>query len=151
PVADLVRSRWEEALAGNRKAAVLGDGWQATFPQVSANESQFLEAIKANVADVCRFFGVSPDDIGAVVPGASRSYRSVEAQQIELLVRTLGPWIVRLERAWSRLRPGPRFVRFDVEELLRLDTATLVRKLEAGVRNGWLSVNEARQVLDRPG
>jgi HK97 family phage portal protein len=151
PLAELVQQRWIDNLAGNRKPQVLGDGWAVEWPSVSAQESQFLEAIRANAGDVCKFFGVDPSDIGVMVPGASRSYQSVEAQQIQLLVRTLGPWIVRLERAWSRLRPRPKFVRFNTEEFTRLDTATLIKKIESLIRNGVLSVNEARQLLDRPG
>lgn len=150
-LAQLVLDRYEDALAGNRKAVALGDDWKVSFPTVSANESQFLEAIRANAGDVCKFFGVDPSDIGVMVPGASRSYQSVEAAQIQLLVRTLGPWIIRLERAWSRLRPGKRYVRFNINELLRLDTVTLIKKVTELIRNGVISVNEGRALFDRPG
>jgi len=130
---------------------VLGDGWDVDFVNVSANESQFLEAIKSNVADVCRFFGVMPEDIGSVTPGGSLTYSNVESRQLQLLVRTLGPWIIRLERAWSRLRPRPRYVRFNVDELLRLDTATLTKMIDTLIKDGVISVNEARRMFDRPG
>lgn len=150
-LAELVQQRWVDSLAGNRKPQVLGDGWDAEFMNVSANESQFLESIKANTADVCRFFGVMPEDIGSVTPGGSLTYSNVESRQLQLLVRTLGPWIVRLERAWSRLRPRPRMARFNVDEFLRLDTATLLKQIDTLVKDGIFSVNEARRILDRPG
>lgn len=150
--AQLVKQRWLDALAGNREPVVLGNGWTHDLVSVNAEESQFLESIAANTADVCRFFGCDPVDVGAAPHGGSSiTYANVESRQLQLLVRTIGPWIVRLEKALSRLLPRPKQVRFTLEGFLRVDTLTRVKAYETAVRNGWMSVNEVRQLEDRPG
>ena len=147
--ARLAKDRFLEATRGNREPVVFGKGWEYQQISVSPNESQFLETMKANVADVCRFFGVLPEEIGGT-SGDSNTYANVESRNLQLLVRTLGPWVVRIERALSRLRPNGQFVKFNTDALLRLDTATRMKAYETAIRNGWMSVNEVRELEDRP-
>jgi phage portal protein BeeE len=79
------------------------------------------------------------------------TYANVEQRQIQLLVRTIGPWLVRLERRLSTLRPPGREVRFDVDALLRTDATTRSRIVLDSIFGGVLSVNEARAMEDRAG
>jgi HK97 family phage portal protein len=125
-------------------------GWEFDPVRIMAEESQFLQTIDANATDVCRFFGVSPEDIGASSGGSSVTYANVEMRQIHLLVRTIGPWVIRLERRLSRLRPPGREVRFDLTALLRTDEKSRNAVISEQVRSGRLSVNEARYMEDLP-
>jgi len=149
--ADVFKERWLDALNNNREPIVLGNGWKHESVGIAPNESQFLQTIQANIVDVARFFGVDPTDIGAGVPGASLTYQNVEMKQINLLVRTVGPWVVRLEKALTRLRPRPRIVKHNVDAMLRMDTLTRYKAYDMAVRDGWMSVNEVRDLDDRAG
>ena len=147
--AQIVKDRILDTMRGNREPLVMGNGWKYDQVSVAADESQFLETIKANVADVCRYFGVLPEEIGGT-SGDSNTYANVEARNLQLLVRTIGPWVVKIERALSRLRPNGQFVKFNVDALLRLDTTTRMTAYQTAIRNGWMSVNEVRELEDRP-
>lgn len=149
-VRTLVKEMWRDTLMGNREPVVLGDGWKYEQVSVAPEESQFLDTIQANVSDVARFFGVDPENIGSVRPGGSSIiYQNVEQSQIHLLVRTIQPWLVRLERALAALRPRPRFVKFNIDALLRVDAMTRAKVFDVGVRGGTLMPDEARELDDR--
>jgi len=142
---------WEEETTGNRRVRALSNGW--TFKQITINpdESQFLQTISATIPDIARMFGVDPRDIGSAVSGGGTlTYQNPELDQLRLLVRTLGPWLIRLEKALSALRPRGRVLRFNVDALLRVDTITRHKAYESAIRNGWLNVNEVRLLEDRP-
>jgi HK97 family phage portal protein len=151
-VAALVKAKWLEVMAGNREPAVLTGGWKHEQVTVSPEDSQFLETMNANYAHVCSFFGVDPRDIGAAVPGGGTvTYSNPELDQLRLLVRTVGPWMVRFENALSRLRPRNQVFRFMPDSLLRTDVTTRHRAYDSALRAGWLNRNEIRALENRPG
>ena len=148
---EAVLDDWETGLFGNRRTRVLSHGWQYRALSIVPEESQFLRTVQASVADVCRYYGVDPRDIGSSITGAgSLTYSNPELDQLRLLVRTIGPWVVRLERFLSSLRPRGREVRFNLDALLRVDTLTRHKAYESAIRNGWMNVNEVRALEDRP-
>jgi HK97 family phage portal protein len=113
--------------------------------QVSPNESQFLETIKANADDVARFFFRRPPGEGGQV-----TYANVEARSLDLLTYTVGPWLVRLERSLSRLRARPRFVKFNADALLRVDLLSRYKAHDIAIRGGFASPDERRRLEDLP-
>jgi hypothetical protein len=150
-VATAAARAWDDGAAGTRRTRALTSGWRFVAQQVRADESQFLDTIAANATDVARFYGVMPEDIGAAAQGGgSVTYANVEQRNIQLLARTIGPWVVRLERRLSMLRPPGREVRFDLSALLRTDTNTLINRIDKEIRLGTLSRDEARAMFDRP-
>lgn len=150
-VRNLVKEMWRDALMGNREPVVLGDGWEYKQISVAPEESQFLDTIQANDVQVARFFGVNVEDIGGVRPGGSSVlYQNQEHSNIHLLVRSVQPWIVRLERALTALRPRPRYVKFNADAMLRVDAATKAKVMDVNVRNGTLMPDEARELDERP-
>lgn len=149
-LAALVKERWRDALSGNREPVVLGDGWQYNQVSVAPEESQFLDTMQANVADVARFFGVSPEEVGGTrAGGSSVVYQNVEQSSIHLLVRTMNPWVVRLEKALTAIRPRPRFVKLNPDALLRVDAKTRAEVHDIGVRGGTTMPDEVRELEDR--
>lgn len=148
-VRTLVKELWRDTLMGNREPVVLGDGWKYEQISVAPEESQFLDTIQANDAQVSRFFGVNVEDIGGVRPGGSSVlYQNQEHTEIHLLVRTINPWLVRLERALTALRPRPRFVKINPDALLRVDAQTRAKVFDMGIRGGWKSPDEVRALDD---
>lgn len=143
--AKVLKERVLKAMRNNREPLALGMGTKLTAIQVAPEESQFLETTKANADDIARFFFRRPPG-----EGGSVTYANVEARSLDLLTYTLNGWIVRVERALTRLRPRPRFVKFNPDALLRVDLATRYRAHDLSIRAGWKSRDEVRRLEDMP-
>lgn len=144
-VADLVKEMWRDTLAGNREPVVLGDGWNYHAISISPEESQFLDTIQANKADVAMFFGVEPEAIGATrAGGSSVVYQNIGQANTNLLVRTINAWIVRLEHALTDIRPRPRYVKLNPNALLRVDPETQAKISDIELANGTRNQDEVR-------
>lgn len=147
--AGIIKDRFMAAVHGRREPAVLGRGFKYEAISVKAEESQFLATIKANVADIARFFGVQPEAIGGE-SGSSMTYTNREQRALDLLTYTIGPLTVRLERALSRLRPAGEYVKINPDGIARVDLITRLRSYDLALRGGWRSRNEIRRLEDEP-
>lgn len=140
---------WEEGLLGNRRTRALSHGGMYKPISIAPEESQFLNTVAASVADVSRFFGVDPRDIGANVTGqGSLTYSNPWSDNLRLLTRTHRPWIYRLEQALTTLRPRGRVIKIGTDEMLRVDALTQARIFDLRIVDGIWSVNDARTALD---
>jgi HK97 family phage portal protein len=149
PEAENLKARWQQAHKGRREIAVLGSG--AKFQPVSINpdEAQFLGTMKANVATICRWYGVPPEMMGGETAG-HEAYTSPEMRSTDLLLWTIRPWLYRVERAVSTLLPSTQRARFNAGGMVR---ATLLDRYTAhklGIEAGWLLRSEVRELEDRP-
>jgi len=140
--AKAIKGRVTEALE-QRGVMVLGYGNKFNAMQVSPQDSQFLETIKANADDVAKFFFRRPPG-----EGGSVTYANVEARSLDLLTYTLTGWMVRLEKAITRLRPRPRVVKFNADAFLRVDSMTRAKVIDMQVRGGVRSRDEVREKDD---
>jgi HK97 family phage portal protein len=148
PAAKRLQAQWIAARKDNRKPAVIG---KAKFEPLSIapEESQFLESTKANVATICRYYGVPPEMMAAE-SGNSLTYANVEQRGLDFLVYSVRPWLVRLEHAISTLLPRNQLVKFNPDAIVRV---TLKERYEAhklGIEAGFLLKNEARELEDMP-
>jgi HK97 family phage portal protein len=141
--AKILKARILAATRDNREPLVLGGGFTLDSIQVSPDESQFLETIKATADDIAGFFFRRPPGEGGQV-----TYANVEARSLDLLTYTLNGWLVRLERAMSRLLPRGRFVKFNADALLRVDLKTRYEAHVLAVRGGFATPNERRAIED---
>jgi HK97 family phage portal protein len=147
--ADEIKARWRQRHAGNRDIAVLGSGARFQAVTVAPEEAQFLETTQANVRTIARYFGVQPELIGSD-SGGSLTYANVEQRALDFLTFGLRPWLVRLETALSALLSSTTTVKFNAGALVRTDLLTRYQAHEVGIRAGFLTVNEARDLEDRP-
>lgn len=135
--AETMKKRFTSSLQDGGVVA-LGSGLKYDRVQVAANESQFLETLDKNIATVCRFFLVPPEEVGGS-SGNSMTYSNVEARGLSLLVGTYGPWIAHYEATMNALTPRPQTVLVDITGLLRLDAKTRtdldVQDIRAGIRS----------------
>jgi HK97 family phage portal protein len=116
--------------------------------QVSPEESQFLKTQEFSVQQVCRIYGVPPEMIGAD-SGNSLTYANVEQRDLSLLKYTVGPWVTRLETAISALLPTGQHAKFNTAGLLRTDLTSRYASYAIGLSNGFLTVDEVRDLEDR--
>lgn len=135
-----IKTRFTEAVRGRREPAVLGSGFKYDAISTPANESQFLETIKANVGTIARFYRVPPEMVGGD-SGSSMTYANVEQRGLDLLTFTVRVWIARLDGALSRLLPRPVVARTDPDALLAVDAKARVEIQATRLRAGLSSVN----------
>jgi HK97 family phage portal protein len=142
PAAEALSERISESLVPGRPL-VLGAGLKLNAIQVEPQDLQFLETIKANADDVAKFFFRRPPG-----EGGSVTYANVESRSLDLLTYTLIGWMVRLEKSMTRLRPRPRYVKFNEKALLRTDALTSAKVADVLVRSGLRSRDELREKDD---
>lgn len=134
----------------NREIFVSSKQWEFTPAAAPEAAAAFLDEMKYGIADVCRFFDVPGDMIDANQSGASITYANITQRNVQLLVINMGPAYLRRERALSSAVPGPMFVKFNTDALLRMDPQTREELLIARVAGKVLAPSEAREKNDLP-
>ena len=137
--------------AGN--PAILEAGMDVDTIGINPNDAQLLESRAFSVEEVCRWFRVPPFMVGHSEKSTSWG-TGIEQQMIGFLTFTLGPWLKRIEQAISKdlLTPADRsrfYPRFNVEGLLRSDSAARASFYSAMVNNGIYTRDEVRELEDR--
>lgn len=146
-----LKQYWDEKYGAGGSAvgtvAVLGDGLKYEPMTMTAVDSQMLEQLKWTAENVASVFGVPPYMIGVSAPP---TYNNIEALQLQYYTQGLQIHIESIEVLLDEgLGLGPQFgnqygTEFDLETLLRLDSATLIKVTSDGVRAAIFAPNEAR-------
>jgi HK97 family phage portal protein len=84
---------------GNRahKMMILEEGMTFSPLSFTAKDSQMVENVKLNRADVANFFGVPPHKLG---DDSRTSFSSLEQENQSYLDEAVDPWLVRLEQEY---------------------------------------------------
>jgi HK97 family phage portal protein len=144
--ADIVKARVVAAIRSHAPL-VHGSDWQYTPVSVPPEEAQFIETMKMTTNQIAAIYGIPPEMIGGE-SGSSMTYANVEQQQINFVMFTLRPWLVRLETAFSALLPDRQYVKFNSDALIRADLKTRweVNKIRADM--GAANIDEIRAQED---
>jgi HK97 family phage portal protein len=143
-----MKAEWENAHHGRRGTAVLA-GVKYQPLSLAPDESQFLGTQRANVATICRIFGIAPEQMGGETAG-HEAYTSPEQRSLDFLSYSLRPWLHRLERSISTLLPSTQTAKFNAGAFLRATTKERYEAHEIGIRAGFLTRDEVRDLEDRP-
>lgn len=153
-----LREVWKALFGGPRQAngmATLDPGWKMEVVETDAQKSQVVEARRFQVAEICRYFGVPGHLVG--VPEAAQGYgKNLAELGIGFVRYTLEPWCRRIEEEFRRkLMPDRRasgawFIEYDLERLKQGDAESVARAAEIDLRNGVLTINEARALRGLP-
>lgn len=151
--AKLMARSWTKAHSGKTKAhlpGVLVGG--ATWKPISSTnkESQFLEQRKFTAAQIAGLmFRIDPAELGIPIEGSSLTYTNQEQRNIRKVQVTFLPWIVRLENAISALLARPRYVKFNVDGLLRGDLKTRFEsyQIAANINSAAAEIGQAPILL----
>jgi HK97 family phage portal protein len=143
---------WAKDHGGNAKRGLPGvlKGGASWKPTAVTNEqAQFLQTRKfTEVQIAAQMFRIDPTEMGLAVEGQSLTYSNAEERAIRKVQVTFLPWIVRVERALSNLLPRPQYVKFNTSALLRGDTLARFGAYQLGLTNGFMTVNEVRDLED---
>lgn len=142
-------NRFKEA---NRKRVwgYVGGAWEAKALQFDAEKIQLADQRQHAVLEIARAAGVDPEDLG--VSTTTRTYQNAEQRRQDLLDFTLADYMTAVEQRLSMRDVLPRGYRtkFNLDGFLRSDTKTRMETHEIGIRSGVTTVNEARELEDRP-
>ena len=136
-------------LKRSHRPGVLFGGAKFVKTGVDPNEAQMLESRQFAVEEIARIFRCPLHLLQVSTPGAM-SYASVEQNAIQFAQYTLRPIISKFETALSSLLPGPAFVKFNLDAILRGDIQTRFAAYSTGQLAGFLSVNDIHRLEDMP-
>lgn len=113
-------------------------------------DAQMLESRQFNVEEVCRIYGVPPQLIGHLSKASSWA-SSLENTTLGFLKFTLGPILRDIEQELRRSLqlPSASVLKFNLEALLRGDSAARAALYASGLQNGYITRNEVRDDEDR--
>lgn len=118
---------------------------------IDPEKSQLIETLHFGIEDVARYFRVQPHKIGHLLRA---TFNNIEHLDLDHYKSTLLPRLVQIEEELMRklLDPQQRRVltiKHDPRYILRADQKTETETISTLVRDGVISINEARELLDR--
>lgn len=151
-----LKAAWESKFTGENagKIAVVGDGLSYAPITLTAEDSQLIEQFKWSAEIICSTFHVPPFMLGL---GPMPTNNNVEALLSQYYSQALQVLIEAAELCQDEAlgigvgskKDGVTFgTEFDLDNLLRMDTATQYKTIADGIRGGFLAPNEARKKLD---
>ena len=149
--AERLRKQWAEGYSGANagRPAVLTGGMKVEQLTMTSVDAQLLEQMAWTAQDVCRAFRVPAWKIGA---GPSAPYTNSETTNLVYYSDCLQPLIESLELALDEglSLPVDHRTEFDLDQLLRMDTATRFSAFATAIGAGFMTPNEARRRSSLP-
>ncbi|WBM34143.1 phage portal protein [Pseudomonas sp. NY11382] len=146
-----LKAHWDSEYTGQSagKVAVLGDGLKYEGMAMSAADSQLIEQLKWSAEIVCSVFHVPGYKVGV---GSQPTYNNAEVLNQVYYSDCLQSLIEALELCLDEgLELPPQYgTEFDLDGLLRMDTASLYKANNEAVGGGWMKPNEARRRAGLP-
>ena len=135
------------------KLMILEGGMTYKSLSISPQDAQLLLARGFNIEEIARWLGMPP-----ILLGHNASGQTMWGTGLEAIIRAwyqlgLGQKITRLEKAIQKrlIRPADQrryYVKFNVDALLRGDSAAQAVLFAAAVQNGWMTRAEVRALLE---
>lgn len=150
--AEQLRKYWSDNYTGNNagKVAVLADGLTyKSFDIQNAQNSQVIEQLNWSADVVCAVFHVPPYKVGFATPPNGGS---LETENIRYFSEALQ---IRIESIELLLDEGLNMaadigVSFDLSDLFKMDSKTMIETEEIAVGAGIKKLNEARKMMNLP-
>lgn len=133
--------------AGRPMLLAQGMTWQQLT--INPEDAQMLESRAFSIEEIARLFGVPPHMIGHTEKSTSWG-TGLEQQTIGFVTFTLRKRLKRIEQAIMKQlltaadRAAGVTVEFNLEGLLRGDSAARAAFYQSGLQNGWTTINEVR-------
>lgn len=152
--AERLKREWEARYSGDNagRTAVLGDGMKYEAFRSSARESQTVEQVDQSSKAICSAYHVPPFKIGIETLPAGQKVEDMNRIYYADCLQALMQAIEALLDDGLGLAVSARGLctDFDEDELLKMDSATMIDALNKAVGGGWMSPNEARAKRDLP-
>lgn len=147
-----IKEHWDANYGGPENAgkiAVLGDGLKFEAMRQTAVEGQLAEQLKWTDEKICSVFHVPPFMVGV---GPMPTYDNIEKLNQQYYQQALQNPIECIELCLDEGLEVPSTigVEFDLDGLIRMDSATKMKNATDGVNGGVLTPNEARKKFNLP-
>lgn len=136
--------------ANPSRIRVFPQGISYTPILISPRDAQWIEAQQFNTTQIARIFGIPAPLLLAAVEGNAQTYSNVEQEWIAFTRFTLQSYISKLEDALTLCVPRGNRVKFNVEALLRSDTASRYAAHKTAIEIGLYSPQYARKIEGIP-
>lgn len=146
--ADAIKRAFQNATRGNRDPAVLGAGLSYQQITIDPKDSQFIDLMRFEVEQVCRFFRVPPLMVYGSVSGQNVTYSNASSADLAYLKHSLSGPLTRIERALTALLPKPQVVKFNRDAVLKSDPMTRAQVQNLRLKSKTITVNEIRALED---
>jgi len=132
------------------RVRVLGKGLKYEPLLISPKDSLWLEAQAYDTLEIARVFGVPASLMLTTPDGGSMTYANVEQEWLGFVRFTLMAYLRAIEEALTDYTVRGQTVRFNVEALLRTDTASRYTAHAQAIAAGFLTINEVRAIEHLP-
>ena len=157
PEAADLKGQWLESHAGpTRTPAILSGGVKYNVTAADPEHSQLVEVREQGVATIARLLGIPPPLLlVSLQGGSSLTYQNIGQVYSEFIRSTLQPlYLTPIENAWSDLLPRTQTMRFDVNDIFRIELAARVDVYEKLLGMGvvtadWIQRNEGIRPPDQ--
>lgn len=152
--AQRLKEYWHENFTGDNSGnvAVVGDGLKFEPMRANAVDSQMIEQLRWTAEVVCSCFKVPAHKVGV---GPAPSNTNIEALDQQYYSQCLQILIEEFELCMDEglgldvpIEGRRMGVELDLDNLLRMDTQTMVTTLADGVNRGLMTPNEARRKIN---
>lgn len=127
---------------------VLGSAIRRESVLPNLTDSRFIELLRFEVEQACRFWGVPPSMVYAAVSGQNITYANITQNDMNFLKYSVEAWIVDLEDAWSELAGGVVQVKFNVDAMLRMDALGRAQLAKVRLDSKTTTVNAVKALED---
>jgi len=144
--AERLKKHWEKNYTGENagRVAVLGDGLKYEALAVNAVDADLIAQLKMSAEMVCSAFHVPAYKVGV---GPVPTYQNAEVLNQIYYTDCLQGHIEAIEALLDeglRIDAAKYRTEFDLDDLLRMDTATKVKATADAIGAGFMSPNEGR-------
>ena len=138
-------------IEGGDGTLLLEGGMDYQAISIPPEEAQFLETRRFQLNEICRIFRVPPHMVADL---EKATFSNIESQGMEFEKFTLRPYLTRWEQAIKqKLIPlkkrRTQFARFNLDGLLRADSAARAAFYSVMLQNGVYDSNEVRSLENR--
>lgn len=145
-----LKGEWEQNFSGGNmgRVAVAGNGLKYEAMTIPAEQAQLIEQLEWTVRDIAACFHMPLFKVGGPVPANN----TVEALNQQYYSDCLQSLIESAELCLDEglALPVGKYVEFDLDGLLRMDTGAHVKALKDAVEGALMAPNEARRKLNLP-
>ncbi|MBK1793370.1 phage portal protein [Devosia sp. WQ 349] len=153
-VEDALAAKYQGAMNAGRPFIAEGGQTVSTI-SMKPEDAQMLESRAFSVEEICRLFGVPPHMVGHTEKSTSWG-TGIEQQTLGFVKFTLRRRLKRIEQALQKqLLTADDVARgitieFNLEGLLRGDSAGRSAFYGSALNNGWMTINEVRALENLP-
>lgn len=136
-------------LSNAHRIAILENGMKFNPMNPTHQEAQLIEARRFTVEEWARWLNIPPHKLREMTHA---TFSNIEHQNIEWVVDTIRPWLVRFEQEFNRKlfrKQSIFYTKHTVEGLLRGDLASRYAAYAIARTWGWMSANDVLELEDR--